>query len=594
MSGSFRSNFSIASIHLRLYETIKSQSRIILLFCRGMFKRFAKYKSNLESAMVDVELEARIQIPKPTNIIFEDETVITYYRSTMYPSLIFRRINNGKLNSKETVEKIKYGEVTICLSIEQTYSNMDIKFPIIPANKRTISRKRICENPIVDITKCGDQYTLEIEFDYSNYMHIEKILKEWKNPYWPPVKPMEISSSNLAKKLANNEQWCISPKADGIHVLVYSDGENQFIVHTNGYTEGDTNIKVNRIFEGELMSNGEILYFDCLMWENKNITKLDYIARYKYLENMNKKEIILFNNIYAIKKYLDKKHDFETDGYIITNIKNRKKVYKSKFKNTVDLRYKNGYLLLENEEFSERSPKNVNEQLEEDKIYEFDMEMNLIRERKDKTIANYKMPYDDNPIYKIAHSIGVPTLRYYHNKIKRELLSMLPKTTLLDIGSAKGGDITKWTNLKFEKVYAVDPNLELRQRSKKVVEIRENIEDVYKMFDYESVSLFFVPWNDKFIDVINKAKYFVLICMDKPVTVKEDCFECKIENEKVILKIPDTQTSEYVEENLIKYSDVFKKLKNWKHMKINRTMNTGSAQEIELSRMYSYHFFSKK
>lgn len=275
--------------------------------------------------MVDVELEARIQIPKPTNIIFEDETVITYYRSTMYPSLIFRRINNGKLNSKETVEKIKYGEVTICLSIEQTYSNMDIKFPIIPANKRTISRKRICENPIVDITKCGDQYTLEIEFDYSNYMHIEKILKEWKNPYWPPVKPMEISSSNLAKKLANNEQWCISPKADGIHVLVYSDGENQFIVHTNGYTEGDTNIKVNRIFEGELMSNGEILYFDCLMWENKNITKLDYIARYKYLENMNKKEIILFNNIYAIKKYLDKKHDFETDGYIITNIKNRKK-----------------------------------------------------------------------------------------------------------------------------------------------------------------------------------------------------------------------------------------------------------------------------
>ena len=48
--------------------------------------------------------------------------------------------------------------------------------------------------------------------------------------------------------------------------------------------------------------------------------------------------------------------------------------------------------------------------------------MNLIRERKDKTIANYKFPYDDNPIYKIVYGIGVPSLRCFHNKIKIDII----------------------------------------------------------------------------------------------------------------------------------------------------------------------------
>ena len=87
---------------------------------------------------------------------------------------------------------------------------------------------------------------------------------------------------------------------------------------------------------------------------------------------------------YAIKTVLYEPHKFKSDGYIITNIKNRNLVYKSKFKNTVDLRFKNGYLLLENEKISDRVPKISDYEFKEDSIYEFDMNMNLIKKEKIK------------------------------------------------------------------------------------------------------------------------------------------------------------------------------------------------------------------
>lgn len=49
-------------------------------------------------------------------------------------------------------------------------------------------------------------------------------------------------------------------------------------------------------------------------------------------------------------------------------------------------------------------------------------------------------------LYKIISGIGIPTLRYHHNKIKMELLKLSPKNNLLDIGSAKGGDIHEISN----------------------------------------------------------------------------------------------------------------------------------------------------
>ena len=63
-----------------------------------------------------------------------------------------------------------------------------------------------------------------------------------------------------------------------------------------------------------------------------------------------------------------------------------------------------------------------------------------------------------NPIEKET-LLGKDTvlMRKFHNRLKRDLLNDVPKNSILiDIGSGKGGDITKWK--KFSKVLAIEPN----------------------------------------------------------------------------------------------------------------------------------------
>lgn len=60
-------------------------------------------------------------------------------------------------------------------------------------------------------------------------------------------------------------------------------------------------------------------------------------------------------------------------------------------------------------------------------------------------------------------------LRKYHNRIKKKLFnSVREEKTLLDIGSGRGGDVTKWKS--FDKIVAVEPNpehiVELKRRIK--------------------------------------------------------------------------------------------------------------------------------
>ena len=49
-------------------------------------------------------------------------------------------------------------------------------------------------------------------------------------------------------------------------------------------------------------------------------------------------------------------------------------------------------------------------------------------------------------------------MRKFHNSIKRELLNdVTPDSYLIDIGSGKGGDLSKWK--LFRKVLAIEPNV---------------------------------------------------------------------------------------------------------------------------------------
>lgn len=111
----------------------------------------------------------------------------------------------------------------------------------------------------------------------------------------------------------------------------------------------------------------------------------------------------------------------------------------------------------------------------------------MTKDLPDNTIVEYAYDYDSELLYptRIRHDKDKPNsieiaedvwsdittpldkttlegndftlLRRYHNRIKRELLSINRKC-LLDIGSGRGGDVNKWKG--FDRIVAVEPNPE--------------------------------------------------------------------------------------------------------------------------------------
>lgn len=550
-----------------------------------MLLKYCKLANKLKNDLVNIELELRFKILYKENDLDNfDKYLITYYRSIDYPDITFRKINNNNLESKETVERTTYKNTILVLSVEQ--KNCNVK--TVKCNSKTIYRKVINLNPLIEIIKRDTEYYIEIEFDETNYMEVDKIISKYKNKYWPSIKPMEISTINLCKKLHNLNNWHFSIKADGLHVIIFEKDEKQCYIYDNGKIDNELIINPVNVYEGEMMDN-EILLYDCLRYGNRCLLNCVYSQRYEFIPTKKRKPIYKFNDLSQLKQFVDSHTDIKNDGFIITNEYKRNLVYKSKHVSTVDLRYKNGYLFLENELESDRIPKTEYNYIE-DEIYEFDINMNLIKKREDKIFANYKMPYDNNQLYNIVNSIGIPNLRVFNNKIKKELLDLLPENiNLLDIGSGKGGDINKWN--RFKKVYAVDPQLEMRTHLRNVIEI---IDYPSTNLDYQAVSLFFVPWNDDFINIIAKAKYFVWICMDKPVDYECNAFSIKIIDNKIHLNIPNTETALNIIEDKIDVNKIINKLENLnfsfelKFRDFNKT-----EEELKLKDMYSYYYFIK-
>jgi hypothetical protein len=176
------------------------------------------------------------------------------------------------------------------------------------------------------------------------------------------------------------------------------------------------------------------------------------------------------------------------------------------------------------------------------------------------------------------------------------MLKLLPQTTLLDIGSGYGGDIDKWD--EFQKVYAVDPNLNLRLRPKNVVTLRCNVQDIPDI-DYESVSMFFVPWETDILHTImNKKapKHVMMIVMTNPKSISNNNYKIKVESDTIHLSIPGTVTAQSIIENRVNVSDIDKYMKSKKYecIEIKYAMKFGSPEEIELSKMYNYLYYKRR
>lgn len=549
-----------------------------------MFTQFSRIQSQLESNKTELEVRKIIQQPidfKPNKI-----TNIKYYSNSIYPNVIFREYSGERLiKTKETVMKQKMkNNINLVLSVEDEYIKRDIKGQLEYLYTRKIQREsKTINGLIIDITECEGEYQLEIEFNSTNIDLVQKELKKYKYKYWPQEKPREVTSKELARVLVNAEDWIITPKADGEHVIIYENLKQQImIVHDNGSIDNIfPSSEIAFVYEGELMADSSILYYDCFEYNNNKLLRLNYKERYNRIpETKNKKEIFDFK-----MKTIDLSlFDYPTDGYILKhNLTN--KTYKSKGKPTVDFKFLNNQLLLEYETYSEREYSGV-KLLQNNKIYEFDLNLNFIKERPDKTKANNKIPTEANVLENVIHGYGIPTLRNFHNNIKHDLLSRLKNKRLLDIGSGKGGDLEKWRQYKFAQVFAVDPHLDLYdERFNFVVSVKDKAQNVYKSINYNCVSILFVPWDPEFLKIM-KGKECILAVLQNPRFFKNNVFSCEINNNEVSLIIPNTNTAQNIKET---YHD----LSFLKKYEIKYTMTGGVREEKILQKMYKYYYIPK-
>lgn len=556
----------------------------------------AQLRQQFIAPNINVELECRMLIPEPLDWKQEEIIKIQYYNTIHQPTLTIRKINNTYIETKELVERRNINNVNVVLSIEKKYNYFDEI--IIPTIKRNIQRKIIKEYPYTTITKENDVFMIEVEFDEKTIEECYNIIKEYKIPYWPSTKPIDAYASEIISCLITKE-YHLSPKADGEHVIVYDytlaifDNGKKMILNNNSYSIE----KPKNVVEAEYMGNDTFLVFDVLCSNGKDITHYPYTKRRSYYIPTNK---FILKQSYPIQSYssliksYNENFTYKTDGFILTPSYRKDNIYKSKPIPTVDLQYIDGFLYLAGEHISKRQPKTLNYQYENGFIYEFNMKMELLKERKDKIIPNYRMPVEIDPLTSIVTHEGVPSLRYHHNKVKLKMLDLLPESlTLLDIGSGYGGDITKWE--KYKHVYAVDPIIQLRHPiPNHVTPLRCRVQDMPEI-TYDAVSLFFIPWDNTLLPYLIKAKHILMILMTYPQNINDKYIYIKINGKNIHIKLDSTITANDIHEEIPNINNIRKYMKEHKFKEgiVKSELVFGSPIEKKLASMYTYHYFHK-
>lgn len=470
---------------------------VLQLFITMSFKSFAStsegIRSTIKGDLVQIELETRLQILPLIEELPTEKYEMIYYSCPIYPTLIFRkRVGDYYIQSKELIEKRRIDGYMVYLSAEQKFSPRKIN--LYKKYTRKITRYVLQESPLAEVKECDGEYTLEVEFDLSNYHMVKEIMQRYELSFFPLKKPEEIDSVSLSRKISNGK-WLFSYKADGQHALLIRDNKmNEILYYSDGRitdTQGVDSqmVKPVDIYEVEVIGN-DLYVFDYLMMLSEDITYMPYSER-MMLVDKNKKKIYEAKDV---EKMMQEKPDYPYDGYIITN-ENRRQSYKSKFVNTVDLRHKNGILYLENELISNRIYYG-NKELEEDKIYEFTVDLEMIRIRNDKNKANYRFPYDDRPLEKVWSGIGAPSFRAYYDRLRKDMMRVIPKE------------------------YSI---------------IKE--EHLYEDLKYDAVSIFYTGWSDNFVDIIAKSKIAVFAVLAKPINYESPVFSCKVRGDSATLKI---------------------------------------------------------
>ena len=249
------------------------------------------------------------------------------------------------------------------------------------------------------------------------------------------------------------------------------------------------------IIEGELVDD-RLLVYDIITGNNVDIETTPYHRRLQLLEpvaaHLNlmlttfRVELKPFQLMVGepkvffsgVSKILDDRHTYETDGLVFTPFdapyrSARILKWKPPSQLSIDLWLnETGVLTVDRDGKSpfvgtERFPypvTTISDYESRNLVVEVVLDegrLRILRSRLDKPVPNARRVIDDtwtlmnDPIEeKVLRGETIRLVRKYHNRIKRRLLSG-KQGFLLDIGSGKGGDFSKWRN--FSRVLGVEP-----------------------------------------------------------------------------------------------------------------------------------------
>ena len=256
----------------------------------------------------------------------------------------------------------------------------------------------------IQLSKEAKLYTFERDQEIGMVFEYEQFLKRKKIPA-PIPNPLVLRKFKSIFKLFNNKapmpyelkpcqrkpvyhtkvllsNCLVAIKHDGIfgHVQSYKN-----CIYESW--EGNTNNLLNNasignglVFGAEKMNDGTVILLDVYQVRGVPVYHTDSI----FLEFMPQLKNLPVN--YKIQTYYKDFKDVPTnvensDGIIFHNLNDV--IYKYKPKQTIDLLYNEGYFILKNE-----IKVKAKEQLTNGKIYECDLEYNVIKERKDRFTGN--------------------------------------------------------------------------------------------------------------------------------------------------------------------------------------------------------------
>lgn len=311
-------------------------------------------------------------------------------------------------------------------------------------------------------------------------------------------KPLDLQWNEITYNHLISNPHAITFKADGVRMLLLLTSGGSFLVDSF-LNLIPLNVSDNRrvlLVDGELINN--ILWVFDIIYDDKDYQKESYRTRHKYLSSVLSKISSIESPIGNIEikvkpihvpnnteEFFKDMNDIlnntteRSDGAILTPINQEYSKSVLKYKEpknlTVDffIGSKGGlYVFKDNDLYllegisGQKIPKDAIGTIAEFK-YINPTTWEYVRERRDKATPNNEKVYtsilrlQEDPITRdVITGKSLRLMRKYHNRMKSKVyqyLQLKGVRSVTDIGSGRGGDISKWVENKLD-IQAIEPN----------------------------------------------------------------------------------------------------------------------------------------